>query len=221
MNIVKGLGIIFLSSFVGIFFYPDCLTASDSLTLSDLDQTFVVETVEKPAAQAVTPEVASQPAQVTAQVATPVVQTVKPVISAPVYTAPANNIQIGGRNIQIINTANTSNNSGNYVYRYKEKFLYGHNTSGVFGVLYNVGEGAVFSVTIDGDTTNYRVKKVAVYQKVNDYTLNLDGTDISMSVVAKARCKGVNYDLALMTCYGTSYGNGDASHRLVLFADVI
>ena len=42
---------------------------------------------------------------------------------------------------------------------------------------------------------------------------------MQMSAVAGARHGRVQYDLALMTCYGTSYGNGDASHRLVVFAN--
>ena len=51
--------------------------------------------------------------------------------------------------------------------------------------------------------------------------LQLNGFGDYMYAVSLAVFDGVQYDMALMTCYGTSYGNGDASHRLVIFANMI
>lgn len=133
----------------------------------------------------------------------------------------ANHIDIAGRSLEVVSVDNTAVDSGNHVNKYNGKFLYGHNSAGVFGVLYGVNEGDTFSLTENGVTRSYRVQAVVIYEKIDDYTLSLNGQKIKMSVVAKARYSGVNYDLSLMTCYGTSYGNGDASHRLVLFASAI
>lgn len=196
MNIFKAIGIIFLSSFIGIMSNPEILTASDSVAIHDFDRTFETVVVEKPV-EVVKASVAE----------TPVVR---------------NTISIGGRTLDVVNVSSTKVDAGNHVNKYGNKFLYAHNASNTFGVLYNMGKGSTFSVTIDGVTKNYRVETAPViYAKVDDTTLNLDGLDIDMSVVAKkARYSGVGtFDLALMTCYGTSYGNGDASHRWVLFAN--
>ena len=61
-----------------------------------------------------------------------------------------------------------------------------------------------------------------IYEKdVAAGKLRLNGEGSYMYAVAHARHSGVQYDLSIMTCYGTSFGNGDASHRLVIFANAI
>ena len=45
-----------------------------------------------------------------------------------------------------------------------------------------------------------------------------NGVEYKMRAIANGKGR---YDMVVMTCYGTSYGNGDASHRLVLFANRI
>lgn len=219
MNIGRKILIILFSSFVGIFFNPELPFASDTVAFTDLSgatETVIIEKVVEEAPVTIdTPEV----------VETPAPSAIKPTPSAPakevVKSQSANRIDIAGRSLEIVDVSDTAVNSGNHVNKFSSKFLYGHNTANVFGGLYNMSVGNTFSVTDDGVTKNYQVKAIVIYEKVNDYTLRLDGKDIKMNIVAKARYNGTNYDLSLMTCYGTSYGNGDASHRLVLFANAI
>jgi sortase (surface protein transpeptidase) len=140
----------------------------------------------------------------------------------PIYTAPANSITIAGRTIEIVNVASTTVDAGNHVNKYGEKFLYGHNSYNVFGALLGLNSGATFSVTTDGITKNYIVSRAETFEK-NRKTgkLQKDGKGSLMYAVSLATYGGASYDLALMTCAGTSYGNGDASHRYVLFANQI
>lgn len=144
------------------------------------------------------------------------------VAPASVYKTPANNIKIAGRTINIVDVSDTAVNSGDHVNKYGAKFLYGHNSSAVFGNLVSLGVGSTFSVTYGGVATNYRVARVMIFEKnANNGRLQLNGSGNFMRAVANAKIDGVNYDLSVMTCHGRSYGNGDASHRLVLFANAI
>ena len=197
---MKKFLLIFFSSFIGIMANPEILMASDSVSVHGLSNAGVVETV-------LPPEPEPEPVIV-------------PTYVAPVYVAPANNIQIAGRVIEIVDVASTEVNAGNHVNKYGEKFLYGHNSVGVFGGLYNVGVGSVFAMSYGGATRNYQVMQVVVFEK-NDGMLQLEGEGNYMGAVSRARHAGVNYDLSMMTCYGTMYSGGDASHRLVLFANAI
>ncbi len=227
MNIGKKFLILLFSSFVGIISNPELPFASDSVIPSDISG--AVETVLEAPKPVETVSVVTKtvPATTTAPVttvtpATPA--TPAPVAQSaptPVATPQINRISIAGRSLEFVDVANTGVDSGNHVNRYNSKFFYGHNSANVFRPLYNVGVGDTFSVTENDTTKNYQVKAVAIYEKVNDYTLRLNGQELKMSVVARARYSGVNYDISVMTCYGTSYGNGDASHRLVLFANAI
>lgn len=202
--------ILLFSSFIGIFANPEILTASDSVAVSGLDNAGIVETV-------LPPEPEPEPAYIVA----PTYVASAPVYTAPpVYVAPTNNIQIAGRTLEIVDVASTTVNAGNHVNKYGDKFLYGHNSANVFAGLYNMGPGSVFTVSYGGVTRNYQIARAVVFEK-NDGMLQLEGEGSYMFGVSQARFAGVSYDLSLMTCYGTSYGNGDASHRLVLFASAI
>ena len=73
-----------------------------------------------------------------------------------------------------------------------------------------------------GVNYNYRISNIVIYEKdVEAGKLRINGEGSYMYAVANARHDGVQYDLSIMTCYGTSFGNGDASHRLVIFANAI
>lgn len=209
----RRLFLLLFSAFVGIFGSPEILMASDSFTLTGLDNAGITETV--PIVEEKT--VAAEPVVDSGNYVTPVY-----VAPAPVYAAPSNNIAVAGRTLAIVDVADTTVNSGDHVNKYGDRFLYGHNTAGVFGGLTSLGVGSTFSVTYGGVTTNYQVAKIVIFEKnVENGRLQLNGAGNYMRAVANAKSDGVQYGLSLMTCYGTSYGNGDASHRWVIFANAI
>ncbi len=203
----KRLLFLIIAGLFGVFCNPETLTASDSFTLSGMDSSGVVETIPLPEPEPVA-EIA------TLQVGAP--------SAGYAYVPPANNIQYAGRVIQIVDVGDTVVDAGNHVNKYGDRFLYGHNSWGVFGALPNMGAGSVFSVTYGGVTTNYQIVKTEIFEKNPDSgLLQIGGFGDYMYSVATAIYNGVPYDLSLMTCYGESYGNGDASHRYVVFANAI
>ena len=142
------------------------------------------------------------------------------------WVPPANSISIAGRTIETFWVSDTIVDSGNHVNRYGDKFLYGHNSWNVFGGLVNVPENSVFTITTDGVARDYVVAKKVIYEKnVPLGRLQLNGKGSYMAAVANAielrDDATVEYALAIMTCYGTPYEGGDASHRLVLFANAL
>lgn len=132
----------------------------------------------------------------------------------------SNSISIAGRTIPVVDVADTTINAGNHVNKYGNYFYYGHNTSAVFGGIVNLSVGDTFSINYNGVTHNYRVSKTMIFEKnVEKGLLQLNGSGNYMKNVSLARSNGVQYSISLMTCYGVSYGNGDASHRFVIFAN--
>lgn len=145
------------------------------------------------------------------------------------YTGPSSYFQINGRIIPLFYSSDTTIDAGSAVAKWGDKFYYGHNSSSVFAVLYNVGIGSTFSITENGNTTSYRVANIKYFFKKN---YDGGGTAITktpeandnknyMNSVAAAKYDGASYDVSLMTCYGDSWGNGDAAQRLVVFANKI
>ena len=207
----KRLFLLLFSSFMGIIGVPELLASADSFE-PVAPEFYAVETVVEPEPEAEAPTEVATASTISSNYVAPTL--------APVYIAPANNIAIAGRVLEVVDVADTTVDAGNHVNRYGGKFFYGHNSGAVFGGLTSVGEGSVFSVTSGGVTTNYQVAKVVIFEK-NDGKLQLNGNGSFMNAVAGATHLGVHYSVAVMTCYGTSYGNGDASHRLVLFANAV
>ena len=208
----KRLTMILFSSFVGIFSNPELLMASDSVALTGLDNTGIVETIIFVPEPEPDPEPEPEPVYEEPVYEEPVYY------YEPVYYTPYNNIQIAGRTIEVVDVDDTAINAGDHVNKYGDKFLYGHNSWSVFGGLVNLGAGDTFTMEYNGNVINYQIRQVVIYEK-NDGRLQLNGSGSYMLSVSRAKYDGVEYDLSLMTCYGTSYGNGDASHRLVLFAN--
>ena len=210
---VKYIFFILISSFIGAITAPNFLMA-DHISVKSPGYDAVLTVEEKP--------VVVEEAEVVTVQAEPQVYIAPATPATPVYTPPMNQITIAGRSIQINDVADTSVDSGNFVNKYGPSFLYGHNSWNVFGSLVNVPAGSVFSVTYGGVVTNYQVTQVVIFEKnTGNGLLQLNGGGNYMRRVANATHDGVQYDLSIMTCYGTSYGNGDASHRLVLFANAI
>ena len=199
--------VIFLSSFIGITGSPDFLLASDNVDVVDLDQTKVVQTI--------IPEPEPEPEPEPTTIAyNPVVYTTPAI--------PANHLDIAGRMLTVEYTDSTAVNAGSVVKYYNNKFLYGHNSGAVFGFLPSVGIGHTFSLTYNGIVTTYRVSNKVEYAKTSATTLGIGNTNYKMGHVANGYDPNeVRHSIVIMTCSGTSYGNGDASHRLVLFADAI
>ena len=235
MSIGKRLIIIFLSSFIGITTVPDILVSADAAPISDVKfaEVKAAVTTETPVKTAVvTTPVATK---TTATQTKPATQTQTPATPA-VTPAPAvkpNQIVIGGRTISMAIVKDTRADAGNHVNMYCgsnaacNKFIYGHNSSAVFGNLKNLRVGVdTFTVTLNGVTSTYRIvnKVIYDYELGGNGALRLNGdTSINyMNRTAKAKDNNnVQYDLALMTCHGQSLGNGNATQRLVLFANKI
>lgn len=253
MSIGKRLIIIFLSSFIGITTVPDILVSADAAPISDVKfaEVKAAVTTETPvettvattpvATKTTTPQ--TKPAAQTQTQTAPVTQ--KPVRATPTTQTPAtpavtpapavkpNQIVIGGRTIPMTIVKDTRADAGNHVNMYCgsnaacNKFIYGHNSSAVFGNLKNLRVGVdTFTVTLNGVTSTYRIvnKVIYDYELGGNGALRLNGdTSINyMNRTAKAKDNNnVQYDLALMTCHGQSLGNGNATQRLVLFANKI
>lgn len=218
----KGLFLFVISFLLGVLNCSAPLMAADNVRPKSpvFTDPLTVEIQEevKPIEQMTTSSVMAIAAQPT--YVAPVYNT--PVYTASTYTAPANNIAIAGRMIEVVDVASTTVDAGNHVNRFRGKLLYGHNSAGVFGAIVGLGVGATFSVTTNGVTTNYRVANTVTFEKnTSTGQLQLNGAGSYMNGVAAAYYGGTYYDLALMTCAGTSYGNGDASHRFVIFATAI
>lgn len=136
----------------------------------------------------------------------------EPVIYAPVVLNYTVTQYIGSRADY---NASAYNLSYGDIYKYG-KMVYGHNTAGLMGSIAYLGAGSVFTVTEGGVTTSYRVNDIGFYQKTADGRLNGDAR--LMSGIAST---AMGHDIALFTCAGTNYGNGDASHRLVVYGDQV
>ena len=96
------------------------------------------------------------------------------------------------------------------------KLIYGHNTGQVLGDLAYRYVGEEFTITEGGVATKYRVSDIALYEKTDDGYL-----DHNRALMGQIMRTAMGHGVALMTCAGTPYGNGDASHRLVVYADAV
>lgn len=208
---------LFLLLFLGLFniaMIPESLMATDEVILTGLNSDKIYETVYNESVLEETHEEVAY-ADVVEEVA---VYDEPEYYSEPEYAVPSNSIAVAGRIIDIVDVDNTAVDAGDHVNKYGDKFLYGHNSNHVFGVLSGVGVGNIFTIVYDGISTNYQVKEVVLYEKTSATTLGLNGVTYKMGAIVNGRGK---YDMVLMTCAGESYGNGDASHRLVIYADAV
>ena len=126
-------------------------------------------------------------------------------------TTPPNHLSYLGHTVPIFTSYDTLTDSGTQIGLYNDKFLYGHNSWNVFGDLPSLAIGDTLTINLNGKAATYRVSYVTTLDKAT--------TQRFMLSIANARFDGVQYSYSLMTCAGTSVGNGDASHRLILFVD--
>lgn len=144
----------------------------------------------------------------------------------PVATARSYNSSATLTSVSTIPTFTITNYSAeivehpNYTGIYKTgKLAYAHNTKNLFGSLNSYSVGTIFNLVENGATTTYRVSDIKIFEKnPENGKLQLNGSGDYMGTVTKT---AFYHNIALMTCAGTSYGNGDASHRLVIFADQV
>lgn len=148
------------------------------------------------------------------------------------YVATPDSIYIAGNDIPIFHSSNTMIDAGNEVGLYGSHFLYGHNTAHVFGGLRYLGVGDRFTVTLDGVTRTYQIMNTdtreksyfegSFYrQKKMPGMVVFEPVRVMNAITSNGEYQGQYYDYIIMTCAGTSYGNGDASHRLILMANEI
>ena len=203
----KRLFLLLIISLIGVISTPKFLAASDSAKVTNLNTDKVVETVIPPEPE---PEPEPEPAYASY---------VKPAtLYAVSYEEPKPAVQnytvttyIGSVN-EYVNTA--SNLSYSSIYKYN-KMIYGHNTGNLLGSLAYRYIGETITITEGGVARSYEVAAIRTYAKTSDG--NLEGDPHLMAKIANT---ALGYDVALLTCSGTSYGNGDASHRLVVFANL-
>ena len=141
-------------------------------------------------------------------------------------------INIAGNTVPIFYSDNTLIDAGNQVGLYGKHFLYGHNATNVFGGLSGMNIGDRFTVTLNGVTKTYQVVNYDLQTKSHfeeEVTVETKLTGVRVvttmkmmkAITAYGEYDGIRYDYILMTCAGTSYGNGDASHRLILMANEV
>lgn len=194
----KILFLIGASLFTSCFSCFEPLSADDFLRFSDLDQIKISEIVSETPLEIPTTPVAEPPAEILGD-----------------YLA------FNGRKIPLTEVDSTDRESGDGVNKIN-KLIYGHNSASVFAGLDTLTAGATFTISLGGAETTYRVFASVIYDKNPDGRLQLNGKGSYMKAIRdRASYNNTPHDLALMTCAGISYGNGDASQRLVIFADAI
>lgn len=123
-----------------------------------------------------------------------------------------NSITIAGHTLEVFSSDDPKINAGTRVGLYG-KLLYGHNYSSVFGPIVNLPAGSTFSVKLNGTSKNYQIVKTITLEKseVQNY----------MTALKNGQYRGKTYSYILMTCAGQNLGDGDATHRTLVFADAV
>lgn len=221
MSKFKAIVLILLASFIGIFSNPEMLAASDSVNVAGINNIGIVETVIKKEPEAV--------AHAGQSVATPDYTFMTPAVPVPASTPapgpvsyiPANYIEINGDYIPLEDTSVTDSDAGYYTkqawyYTVTGRYIYGHNSQLTFGGLYNLSENSTFTVSRGGEVSVYKVKKIVIYDKIDMYYLRdpKTGKNVTMYPITNPYYDGVDYDMALLTCYGIN-----DSQRFVVFAE--
>ena len=227
----KSLFLLLIAGIFGVALNSSTMSATDFVSLVGLNPAKIVETVVLP--ESVVDGNNTGEANVAVETTSSSVGApVAGVRYEPVYEETAQEISVyevpapSYRNYTVTVYSDQIVASGlSYYDVYKtSKLLYAHNSSNLFGNLPSLGWGEYFTVTEGGVARTYQVANIIVYEKnVERGLLQRNGQGSYMRSVMNAIDKdsGAHYDLAMMTCYGTSFGNGDASHRYVIFANAV
>lgn len=208
---IKSICLAMMSALIALIGNSFTMMAADSVLVTGLNPSKVVETVPLPEPEVATEEAPSAPVAGTNTV--PVMPTVyTETYTAPAPAAPAAPViqnytvtyHVGS--VQEFN-ALAYNLSYSDIYKFR-KMVYGHNSSNLLASLANKSVGEVISVTEAGVTSNYQIVWKQQLVKESDSTLS----GYSMSSIANALGQ---YDLAFVTCAGY----GDTPYRWVLFAN--
>lgn len=194
---------------------PETLSAAHTVRVKGINNARIVETV--------VPEPVVEEAL---EVFTPVVVEQK-VVSQPVVLAKVEVVQPAKPAVQefvidnVISTMQVVEQS-NYTNIYKTgKLYYGHNSSNLLGGLKNLNGGDKILVGSQTYTVVAKVTYLKTTLADEPGVLHPKGNLMSDVMLSAYNAEnGVIYDIAVMTCAGQSYGNGDASHRLVVYANL-
>lgn len=217
----KQLFLAFLFSLTSIALSPAYLAASDS-------ESFVAHQPDFDSFE----RYLSQKIATSSQNPTPVVATeqnwaatiTEPILprlaSAPVVAAPAAGQQTITYTItKSISSITEYNNIGvnpsySDIYRFN-RLIFAHNSANLLGSLASLTPGQTINIAENGQGRAFRVAAVEQVENTPD---GLAGDREYINKLA-FRAKGHSY--ALLTCAGTMYGNGNASHRLIVYVDAV
>lgn len=204
---VKHIGMVLFASFLGIMLNPEVLAASDSITISDLDRSSIVETV-------LAPGVLTTPITLTTPKAG---SKAKNALTEITKAKDQVKFSWGEQNLKI--AASTKVDAGTSVMKYG-RLLWAHNST-AFNNIKSLKIGDTFTVSLDGTTKKYQVKanpldqQAGILMKVSGEQTLTDGETEILTTALTDRGFG-GHDLVLLTCAG----NGN-SHRFIVVADEI
>ena len=208
---------------VMIIMSPWFLMAADTVNVVGVDDSRAVQTIlppePEPVSEVAEPAIALAVTSESAQTSGPTrapesAQTSESATATKVPTAGA--ASVANYTVTLVTSKIVATNlSYSDIYR-TGKFVYAHNSANLLGNLQYLNYGDIFTITEGGVARNYRVMDKVVYEKAANGYLN-GSKELTKAVEINAN----GYDVSIMTCTGTMYGNGGASHRLVLFANAI
>ena len=203
---------LFIVCILGVAVNPLALSATDRVAVTRIDESNIVETVPLPEPEPYVDSGANY------NYATESNLGIEPNFGADVQLAAYVPVVTNYTVTKYIGTkaefnATAASLSYSDIYKFG-KMIYGHNSWALLGSLAERYAGEIITITEGGVVSNYRVAESVLYAKTSDGRLEGD-PGLMSSIVRTA----MGHDVALFTCAGTSYGNGDASHRLVVYAD--
>ena len=133
---------------------------------------------------------------------------------------PRNVVMIMGRTIGLsyVSLAPTGNGTyylpvpSNGVGKYGRLYM-GHNTSSILLGIDSLPVGSTFSV--------YEGEQQHVYRVVGSQIVTKSSLNGTINGMSRGSFNGSQYSAIFMTCAGTPLGNGDATHRALMFANEI